>query len=219
MVERIGGPESKRRPRGKTRREVLRDLAAFVAGAAAGGLAGKEFTKEEIRNLAYELERLEEEMAVLKAEIARLMQEKEKAEKRATELEKEISRLKEAKFIPPIKLKVTATAYTAGPESTQKTPEHPAFGITFSGWRADIGVIAVDPEVIPLGSIVYVPGYGYAIALDRGGAIKGNRIDVFFHNLQTALEWGVKEVEIIVIGRIESFELITEKLKELGLAK
>jgi 3D (Asp-Asp-Asp) domain-containing protein len=235
MVERRERP-GRERP-GRTRREVLRGLAAFAAGAAAGGFAGEEITKEEIRNLVDELERLEAERAVLKAEIARLrqekggqikeleekiarlMQEKEEAERRARKLEEEISKLKEAKFIPPRKLKVTATAYTAGPESTGKTPEHPAFGITFSGWKADIGVIAVDPEVIPLGSIVYVPGYGYAIALDRGGAIKGNRIDLFFHDPQKALEWGVREVEIIVIGRIENFELITKELKKLGLAR
>jgi 3D (Asp-Asp-Asp) domain-containing protein len=206
-------------PRKISRRKFIKEIGAFVAGATAGGLAEKEFTKEEIRNLVYELERSESEMTVLKAEIAILRQEKEKAEKRATELEKEISRLKEAKFIPPRKLQVTATAYTAGPESTGKTPEHPGFGITFSEWKADIGVIAVDPEVIPLGSIVYVPGYGYAIALDRGSAIKGNKIDVFFHDLQKALEWGVKKVEIIVIGRIENLELITKELKKLDLAR
>ncbi|MDQ7861221.1 3D domain-containing protein [Peribacillus frigoritolerans] len=41
-------------------------------------------------------------------------------------------------------------------------------------------IIAVDPSVIPMGSKVYVEGYGYAVAADKGGAIKGNRIDVFF---------------------------------------
>jgi 3D (Asp-Asp-Asp) domain-containing protein len=206
-------------PRKISRRKFIKEIGAFAAGAAVGGFAGKEITEKNIGNVEAELEKLKAEIAELKAEKEKLMQEKEKAEKRATELEKEISRLKEAKFIPPRKLQVTATAYTAGPESTGKNPEHPGFGITFSGWKADIGVVAVDPNVIELGSIVYVPGYGYAIALDRGGAIEGNKIDVFFHDLQTALEWGVKEVEIIVIGRIENFELITEKLKELGLAK
>lgn len=208
-------------PRKISRRKFIKEIGAFAAGAAAGGFAGKEITKKNIENIETESEKLKTVIAELKAEIASLKQEKEKAEKRAKELEEEISKkLKETKsIIEPKKLKVIATAYTAGSESTGKTPEHPGFGITFSGWKADIGVIAVDPEVIPLGSIVYVPGYGYAIALDRGSAIEGNRIDLFFHDPQKALEWGVKEVEIIVIGRIESFELITEKLKELGLAK
>jgi 3D (Asp-Asp-Asp) domain-containing protein len=206
-------------PRKISRRRFIEEIGAFVAGAAAGGFAGKEITEKNTGNVEAELEKLKEEIAELKAEMAKLMQEKEKAEKRAKELEEEISKLKETKPIEPKKLKVIATAYTAGPESTGKTPEHPEYGITFCGWKADIGVVAVDPNVIELGSIVYVPGYGYAIALDRGGAIEGNRIDLFFHDLQKALEWGSREVEIVVIGKIENFELITEKLKGLGLAK
>jgi 3D (Asp-Asp-Asp) domain-containing protein len=206
-------------PRKISRRKFIKEIGAFAAGAAAGGFTGKEITEKNIENIETELEKLKTVIAELKAEIASLKQEKEKAEKRAKELEEKISELKETKPIEPKKLKVIATAYTAGSESTGKTQEHPEYGITFSGWKADIGVIAVDPEVIPLGSIIYVPGYGYAIALDRGDAIEGNRIDLFFNDLQKALEWGSREVEIIVIGRIENFELITEKLKELGLAK
>ena len=53
-------------------------------------------------------------------------------------------------------------------------------------------VIAVDPTVIPLGSKVYVEGYGNAIAEDTGGAIKGNRIDRFIPSEQDAINFGVK---------------------------
>lgn len=57
-------------------------------------------------------------------------------------------------------------------------------------------VVAVDPNVIPLGSKVYVEGYGEAIAGDIGGAIKGNKIDVFISNNGRALKWGRKTVKV-----------------------
>ncbi|MBM7643876.1 3D (Asp-Asp-Asp) domain-containing protein [Scopulibacillus daqui] len=60
-------------------------------------------------------------------------------------------------------------------------------------------VIAVDPNVIPLGSKVYIPGYGTAVAADTGGAIKGNRIDVYIPNDQQAKNFGRKNVQIKVI--------------------
>ena len=89
-------------------------------------------------------------------------------------------------------LAVTATAYTL------QDPGMPSHGITYSGLPADLGVVAVDPAVIPLGSVVWVPGAGYNIALDTGGAIKGNRIDVYFRDRDKALAWGRKEVRVRV---------------------
>lgn len=96
---------------------------------------------------------------------------------------------------------MTLTAYTAGPESTGKRPGHPAYGITASGERAVEGVtIAVDPQVIPLGSLVYIEGLGYRVAQDTGSAIKGNRIDVFMDDVGEALAFGVKKnVRVYVI--------------------
>lgn len=95
----------------------------------------------------------------------------------------------------------TLTAYTAGIESTGKTPADPDYGITASGSRAENGVtIAVDPNVIPIGSRVYIEGIGYRVAQDVGSAIKGNRIDVFMDRLPSAKEFGVKKnirVELI----------------------
>ena len=99
-----------------------------------------------------------------------------------------ISRSKQAK-----EMIVEATAYTAGFESTGKNPGDDAYGITKSGFEVDSGVIAVDPAVIPLGSICWVEGYGYALALDIGGAIKGNKIDVYFHDVTEARQWGRRQ--------------------------
>ena len=61
-------------------------------------------------------------------------------------------------------------------------------------------MIAVDPKVIPLGSKVHVEGYGYAVAADTGGAIKGNKIDVFFPSKQDAINWGRKTIKIKVLN-------------------
>lgn len=112
----------------------------------------------------------------------------------------------EPKLEPPGDiLTMEATAYTAGPESTGKKLGDPGYGITRSGLPADRGVVAVDPTVIPLGTVVFVEGYGYAIALDTGSAIKGNRIDVFFHDVKKARQWGRKEVTVRIIHKPQKF--------------
>ncbi|WP_174734410.1 LysM peptidoglycan-binding and 3D domain-containing protein [Mesobacillus harenae] len=91
---------------------------------------------------------------------------------------------------------VEATAYTADCKG--------CIGITKTGVNLKANpnakVIAVDPSVIPLGSKVYVEGYGYATAEDTGGAIKGNKIDVFIPEQSDALDWGRKQVEVTIIN-------------------
>lgn len=88
-----------------------------------------------------------------------------------------------------------ATAYTANCEKCS--------GITATGVNIkkhpEKKVISVDPNVIPLGSKVYVEGYGYATAADTGGAIKGNRIDIFIPSDSKAKQWGVRNVEVKII--------------------
>src|SRR5699024_97290 len=77
-------------------------------------------------------------------------------------------------------------------------------GVTATGINLkanpNMKVIAVDPNVIPLGSKVWVEGYGEAIAGDTGGAIKGNRIDVHVPNKSAAYSWGVRTVQVKVIN-------------------
>lgn len=67
---------------------------------------------------------------------------------------------------------------------------------TASGVPPSYGVMAVDTSVIPFGTRVYVEGYGYATARDRGSDIKGNRIDLFFETEREALNWGVRTVKV-----------------------
>lgn len=92
-------------------------------------------------------------------------------------------------------LTVTSTAYTASCDGCS--------GVTRMGLDLkkypDAKVIAVDPSVIPLGSIVKVEGAGVAIAADTGGGVNGNEIDVFIPNHEEALQWGRKDVRVEVI--------------------
>ena len=60
----------------------------------------------------------------------------------------------------------------------EKEPDHPHYGITYTGLRAGKGVVAVDKSVVQLMSEMYVPGYGFAIAGDIGGGVKGKWIDL-----------------------------------------
>ncbi len=102
-------------------------------------------------------------------------------------------------------LDMKSTAYTASLADTGKAPGDPGFGITYTGMRVKKGVIAVDPRVIPLGSKVYVevagntPDYGYAVAADIGGAIKGDIIDLYFDEQHTANAWGRKRVKVYIL--------------------
>ncbi|MDO7788102.1 3D domain-containing protein [Desulforamulus aquiferis] len=61
------------------------------------------------------------------------------------------------------------------------------------------GVAAVDPKVIPLGTRLYIEGYGKATALDTGGSIKGNRIDLFYETNEQAVNWGVRKTKVYVL--------------------
>ncbi len=110
------------------------------------------------------------------------------------------SSVKSAKAPAPAKkatykeITVKATAYTASCKGCS--------GITATGLNlkknSGLKVISVDPKIIPLGTKVYVPGYGEAVAADKGSSVKGNKIDVFIPNRKQALQWGSKTVKIKV---------------------
>ncbi|HWK23853.1 MAG TPA: 3D domain-containing protein [Ureibacillus sp.] len=91
---------------------------------------------------------------------------------------------------------VTATAYTAYCEGCSGTT---AIGIDLRS-NPNQKVIAVDPNIIPLGTKVWVEGYGEAIAADTGSAIKGHKIDVFIPTRNAALEWGRKQVKVKILN-------------------
>ncbi|PWK10276.1 3D domain-containing protein [Tumebacillus permanentifrigoris] len=103
-------------------------------------------------------------------------------------------------------LSADLTAYTAGFESTGKRPGDPAYGVTASGkYVKDHQTIAVDPAVIPLGTKVYIEGIGVRIAEDTGGAIIGNRIDVYMNDLSAAVQFGYKKsIKVYVLDSNQS---------------
>lgn len=100
---------------------------------------------------------------------------------------------------------VVATGYTAGEESTGKSMEHPQYGITYSGIkvRRDIySTIAADLAIFPIGTILFIPGYGFGVVADKGGAIKGNRIDLYYETVEDVYtHWGKQQVKVYVLKK------------------
>lgn len=88
-------------------------------------------------------------------------------------------------------LHVIATAYTSSCYGCS--------GVTATGSHAGLGIIAVDPRVIPLGTHLFIPGYGRAVAGDTGGAIVGHRVDLGFESVAEALRFGSREVTVYVV--------------------
>ncbi|KYH34150.1 cell wall-binding protein YocH precursor [Clostridium tepidiprofundi DSM 19306] len=101
------------------------------------------------------------------------------------------------------KLRVKSTAYTVD-ENNDGKPDAPYYGRTFTDTIARRNVngystVAVDPRVIPLGTKLYVEGYGLAIAEDTGSAIKGNKIDVYVNSYYETIKWGIKTVNVYIL--------------------
>ncbi len=106
-------------------------------------------------------------------------------------------------------IKMRYTAYCLCKKCCGKNPDHPAYGVTASGYKITPGInekiVAVDPSVVKLGSTVYVQNlsgkadYGYALAADTGGAIKNNRIDLYIDSHKEALKVGTGYCYVYVL--------------------
>ena len=96
-------------------------------------------------------------------------------------------------------LVMEATAYTAGYCCTGKHPDDPWYGITASGRRVEHGIVAVDRTLIPLGTMLYVENYGFALAADVGGAIRGYSIDLYMTDLQDARNFGRRFINVWIL--------------------
>lgn len=114
---------------------------------------------------------------------------------------------------------VTATGYTAGVESTGKSKGHPEYGITYSGVKVKrdlFSTVAADLTVFPIGTILFIPGYGYGVVADKGGAIKGNELDLYYETVEDVYnKWGKKKLEIYVVQKGNG-KLTEQTLKALN---
>ncbi len=154
----------------------------------------------------------QEALAKAQAEIAE-KQKQEKANKPAEPVANNNSKVEPTKTAQPEpsskptaggkEIYVEATAYTADPAENGYAPGQQVF----SAWghynltaNPGMKLIAVDPNVIPLGKTVNVEGYGVAIAADTGGAIKGHRIDVLMPDKGSSSSWGRRTVKVTILN-------------------
>ena len=196
--------------------ELENDIVKIEQIAYAAGKSVEETTEDVVE--------VQENEEVLKEEEAqneineRLQKSAEKVSRAGTREntiteQKYVSYRELAEDNPPTEYKdvlsATATAYCLCQKCCGKLPTHPSYGYTASGLKIVPGtgmkVIAVDPNVIPLGTNVYIDGlngawdYGYAIAADTGSAIKNLTIDLYMDTHSEALSWGRRSVNIYVV--------------------
>jgi 3D (Asp-Asp-Asp) domain-containing protein len=164
------------------------ELAALTAEAEAARNAVAAARAGRASYLAW----LREQRRLNTAEMAALTGAAEAAEEAANEL------------APPSAPETTSSAESSpspapaagGRKLTVQATGYSLRGITATGIPTGWGVVAVDPSVIPLGTKMFVPGYGEGVAADTGGAVKGNVIDLWFPTAEQALAWGRRTVTI-----------------------
>lgn len=117
------------------------------------------------------------------------------------------AQVEETPAVEPVPENVVETAEGYLPYSQAMDMEATAYlptdgdgaGITATGIPATYGIVAVDPDVIPLGSRVYIPGYGEALAADTGGAIQGYKIDLCMESYGQAMDFGRRMITVFVL--------------------
>jgi len=110
-----------------------------------------------------------------------------------------------ASVVAPVMFPVEVLQEKQEPDPEPETIIFEATAYTWTGYRTATGpwpsrgMVAVDPRVIPLGTELYIEGYGPAVAADTGGAIRGQRIDLYMDTKHECLQWGRRQVEVRVI--------------------
>lgn len=192
----LGEAEKKQSVKAKNKDDVSIKKTEIKENAVSAEEERKESVNDTVTAVQAEPEKEEVDMGETlltekKPTIITMAESTEEPEAEESEERAEPSAEKEA---GEIVLTMTATAYTADCEGGS--------GVTYTGIdlkaNPNVKVIAVDPSVIPLGTEVYVEGYGYAVAADIGGAIKGNKIDVFIPSQGEAEAWGIKTVNVTI---------------------
>jgi 3D (Asp-Asp-Asp) domain-containing protein/peptidoglycan hydrolase CwlO-like protein len=153
--------------------------------------------KESLRSrLEEEEEKLEEAIAENKFLLNKLEQEEEEVQNLLSEIRKRIAAVQPPGITLTGEWEMVATAYFAFGSGGNDINGN---GITATGLRARKGIVAVDPRVIPLGTKLFIPGYGEAIAADTGGWIKNNRIDLCFDTLAECYGYGRRHIRVYLV--------------------
>lgn len=161
-------------------------------------LADLKSEKEEVDSVASDLESRKSRLEDTKSRREELLSEsgesREAVEASSSEVEEKFEQ------INPPEPEVKHTGRFLTMQATAYSPEEPGLSDhTATGMRAQYGVVAVDPSVIPLGTRLHVEGYGTAIAADTGGAIKGMRIDLCFNTLEEVQAYGWRTVRVEIL--------------------
>jgi 3D (Asp-Asp-Asp) domain-containing protein/chromosome segregation ATPase len=165
------------------------ELAALVSEAEAAREAVGAAQAERADFVA----RLREQRSLNRAEISDLLSAAEAAENTTTEIEAPAPSPAGSDSSAP---SPPSSTPSGGRKLTVEATGYAIHGSTATGIPTGWGVVAVDPSVIPLGTRMYVPGYGEGVAADTGSAVKGNIIDLWFPTREQALQWGRRTVTI-----------------------
>ncbi len=180
-----------------------RDLAA----ASAAAVASTARLQQAVSERAGVVSSLRRQQDVTRLEVARLEHQAKAAQERSAKLTPATAPAP----APPAAPTTTSATTTSSTPTTTPAPSgtrtlvvdavaYHLPGKTASGLPVGVGVIAVDPRVIPLGTRVFVPGYGPAVAADVGTAIIGNIIDLWMTTTAQARAWGRRTVTITIYG-------------------
>jgi 3D (Asp-Asp-Asp) domain-containing protein/peptidoglycan hydrolase CwlO-like protein len=171
-------------------RELAERRAEVHALVAEANAATEALARARNQRASY-LSSLQRQQALNRDQIARLTNQAAAAESRSQELETSGG---SGGGAPPI-----SSPPKSGRTMTVSATGYCLRGTTATGIPVAWGVIAVDPRVIPLGTRMFVPGYGEGVAADTGSAVKGNIIDLWFSSCAQAIQWGRRTVTITLL--------------------
>ncbi len=157
----------------------------------------KKIENESLKNeIEKEKEKLRINIAENKVLLDKIKGDKSEMQNLLNEIKKRIQKIQPANLILIGEWEMEATAYYAFGSGGNDINGN---GITATGLRARKGIVAVDPRVIPLGTKLFIPGYGEALAADTGGWIKGNRIDLCFESLEESFRFGRRKIRVYLL--------------------
>ncbi|MCJ7665631.1 MAG: 3D domain-containing protein [Actinobacteria bacterium] len=143
-----------------------------------------------------EKKKLEKDIAENQVLLDKLKGEKQEVQGLLSEIKRRIAEIQPAGMALVGEWQLTATAYYAFGSGGNDINGN---GITATGLRARKGIVAVDPRIIPLGTKLYIPGYGEALAADTGGWIKNDRIDLCFESLEECFRFGRRKIRVYLV--------------------